>query len=181
MPWPESHPCSARQTTASVNHMDRTLTAGTKPRTSHHRLLRGVERGSARQSSLRGREGHHHSDEHWNHFKGNIGETSERHIDTIENWTELISIPSFCYSHCVCVCVCVFAFVRTCSCARTHLCIQISVIHVWTHCSLCVCVFLHTILYRNCFGRTVLYMCIENITSGLICITWALRVLSSAW
>ena len=25
----------------------------------------------------RTREGHHQSDEHWNHFKGNVGETSE--------------------------------------------------------------------------------------------------------
>ena len=34
---------------------------------------RCVERGSARRSSLKGR-----SDEHWNRFKGNVGETSER-------------------------------------------------------------------------------------------------------
>ena len=35
-----------------------TLPAGTKPRASHHRSLeeRGVERGSARRSSLKGRE-----------------------------------------------------------------------------------------------------------------------------
>ena len=140
MPWPESHPCSARQTTASVNHMDRTLTAGSKPRTSHHRLLRGVERGSARQSSLKGREGHHHSDEHWNHFKGNIGETSERHIDTIENWTELISIPSFCYSHCVCVCVCVC--LRLCAHARVraHTCAYRSVSYMFELIAVCVCV-----------------------------------------
>ena len=26
----------------------------------------------------RTREGHHQSDEHWNRFKGNVGETSER-------------------------------------------------------------------------------------------------------
>ena len=41
---------------------------------------RAQERGSAaRQSSLleRAREGHHQSDKHWNHFKGNVGETSE--------------------------------------------------------------------------------------------------------
>ena len=25
----------------------------------------------------------------------------------------------------------------------------------------CVCLFFHIILYVNCFGRTVLYMCIE--------------------
>ena len=34
---------------------------------------RGVERGSARRSSLKGREGHHRSDEHWSRFKGNVG------------------------------------------------------------------------------------------------------------
>ena len=60
---------------------------------------RGVERGSARRSSLKEREGHRQSDEHWNCFKGNVGETSERkggvhmffskHIDTILNRTEL--------------------------------------------------------------------------------------------
>ena len=45
------------------------------------------------------REGHRRSDEHWNHFKGNVGETSERwgvahmgffeRIDTILNRNEL--------------------------------------------------------------------------------------------
>ena len=45
------------------------------------------------------RKGHRQSDEHWNRFKGNVGETSERRdeahvgsserIDTILNWTEL--------------------------------------------------------------------------------------------
>ena len=50
---------------------------------------RGAERGNAR------REGHRQSDEHWNRFKGNGGETSERQgrahmgfserIDTILN------------------------------------------------------------------------------------------------
>ena len=53
------------------------------------------------------REGHHQSDEHWNRFKGNIGETSERQggtdmsfsecIDTILNWfdsgIELLKLP----------------------------------------------------------------------------------------
>ena len=40
---------------------------------------RGVERGSARRSSLKVRERvHRQSDEHWNRFKGDIGETSER-------------------------------------------------------------------------------------------------------
>ena len=57
---------------------------------------RGVERGSARRSSFeRTREGLRQSDEHWNRFKGNAGETSERRggarmgfserIDTILN------------------------------------------------------------------------------------------------
>ena len=37
------------------------------------------ERGSARRSSFeRTREGHRQSDEHWNKFKGDVGETSER-------------------------------------------------------------------------------------------------------
>ena len=57
---------------------------------------RGVERGSAGRSSFeRTREGHRQSDEHWNRFKGNVGETSDRRgaahmgfserIDTILN------------------------------------------------------------------------------------------------
>ena len=45
--------------------------------------------------------------------------------------TQLLSIPSFCYSQCVCVCACVRA---------------------------CVC--FHIIPDVNCFGRTVLYVCI---------------------
>ena len=41
---------------------------------------RGVERGSARRSSLKGREreSHRQSDKHWNRFKDNVGGTSER-------------------------------------------------------------------------------------------------------
>ena len=39
----------------------------------------GVKRGSARRSSLKGRERTIRSvDEHWNRFKGNLGGTSER-------------------------------------------------------------------------------------------------------
>ena len=48
-------------------------------------------------------EGHHQSDEHWNCFKGNFGETSERrdgahmcfheHVDTILNWTVAYLLP----------------------------------------------------------------------------------------
>ena len=39
---------------------------------------RGVERGSARRSSLKGRDGHRQSDEYLNSFKGDVGETSKR-------------------------------------------------------------------------------------------------------
>ena len=52
----------------------------------------------------RTREGHRQSDEHWNCFKGNIGETSERwggahmgfseRIDIISSWTELNGISA---------------------------------------------------------------------------------------
>ena len=48
----------------------------------HHTIdrleVRGVERGSARRCSLKGRDGQRQSDEHWNRFKGNVGETSQR-------------------------------------------------------------------------------------------------------
>ena len=47
----------------------------------------------------------------------------------------------------VCVCVRVCACVCVCACVRA--CVRA-----------CMCVF-HIILYVNCFGRTVLYMCIE--------------------
>ena len=51
---------------------------------------RGVERGSARRSSWKGR-----SDEHWNRFKGNIGETSERRGGAHNLWDFPIAyIPS---------------------------------------------------------------------------------------
>ena len=64
-----------------------------------HLEERGVERGTARtarrSSFERTRDGHRLSDEHWNRFKGNVGETSERrggahmgfskHKDTILN------------------------------------------------------------------------------------------------
>ena len=53
--------------------MLRRLPAGIKPR--HHTIDRlhdrGVERGSARRFSLK-------PDEHWNRFKGDVGETSEK-------------------------------------------------------------------------------------------------------
>ena len=60
---------------------------------------RGAERGSVRQSSLKGWERASISHWHWNPFKGDIGKTSERqdgahvgfskHTYTILNWTEL--------------------------------------------------------------------------------------------
>ena len=86
--------------------------------------------------------------------------------------SQLISVSSFCYCL-LCVCACVRACVRVCvhSCMHMHLLIQISIIHFWIHCSLCVCMhvcrivcvclFFHIILYVNCFGRTVLYVCLE--------------------
>ena len=52
---------------------------------------RGAERGSARRSSLkRTREGHRQSDEHWNCFKGNVGEPSERRGGTHMGFSERI-------------------------------------------------------------------------------------------
>ena len=70
----------------------------------HHTTdhVRGLERRSMRRTIFleRMREGHCQSDEHWNHFKGNTGETSERQsgahmgfskfIDTILNWSEIL-------------------------------------------------------------------------------------------
>ena len=69
----------------------------------------------------RTREGHRHSDEHWNRFKGNVGESSERrggeHMDfseriyTILSWTELnwtqnqMKIEHVVYLHDVAVCL----------------------------------------------------------------------------
>ena len=44
---------------------------------------RGVEKGSTRRSSLKGRVGHRQSDEHWNCFKGDVGETSKIHVQGI--------------------------------------------------------------------------------------------------
>ena len=49
----------------------------------------------------------------------------------------------------VCVCVCVCACVRACVCACVCVCSAFLL--------LCVCM----ILYVNCFGRTMLYMCTE--------------------
>ena len=78
---------------------------GINRRTSHHRPPGGDRRGKRKRPTIffetneRTREGHRRWDEHWNRFKGNVGETSERRcgahmgfserIDTILNWTEL--------------------------------------------------------------------------------------------
>ena len=52
---------------------------------------RSVERGSARRSSLkRTRKGHRQSNEHWNRFKGNVGETSERRGGAYMGFSERI-------------------------------------------------------------------------------------------
>ena len=78
----------------SLRHYQRAQSQG--HHTIDHLEERGVERGSARRSSLKGmRAGHHQSDEHWNFFKGDSGETSDRwdgahmgfseRIDTILN------------------------------------------------------------------------------------------------
>ena len=89
----------------------------------HHTIDRLDERGVERDRGAtifleRTREGHRQSDEHWNSFKGNVGEISEKRggahevfsarIDTILNWTELLCflwlrlhtfyvISAFCY------------------------------------------------------------------------------------
>ena len=60
---------------------------------------------------------------------------------------------------CVCVCVRACVHVCVCVCACVHVCVCMCA-------SVCVhvraCVFSHIILHINCFGRTVLYMCIES-------------------
>ena len=58
--------------------------------------------------------------------------------------SQLISVPSFCYSQCVCVCGGGGGSVCVCSAFVVRFC-----------CCFCI------ILYVNCFGRTMLYMCIE--------------------
>ena len=62
----------------SLRHYLRAQSQGHQ--TTDHPEERGTERGSARRSSLKGREKviANHRDEHWNRFKDNVGETSER-------------------------------------------------------------------------------------------------------
>ena len=72
--------------------------------TSQHRSPGGERRWKRKRYTIfleRTREGHRQSGEHWNRFKGTVGETSERRgrahmdfserIDTILNWTKLPS------------------------------------------------------------------------------------------
>ena len=59
--------------------------------------------------------------------------------------SDLIPVPSFCYSQCVCVCGGGGGGVCVCVCV----------------CSGFFVLFFCIILYVNCFGRTMLYMCTE--------------------
>ena len=75
------------------------LPAGTKPRTSHHRSPEGEKRGKRKRSTFffeRTREDYCQSFEHWNRFKGNVGETCQRRggAHTISNSTELRPVYS---------------------------------------------------------------------------------------
>ena len=91
----------AEQPSQVVSEMLRSLRHYLQAQSQGHHTIdrleeRGVERGSARRFFLeRTREGHRQSDEHWNRFKDNAGENSERQggahmgfserIDTILN------------------------------------------------------------------------------------------------
>ena len=73
------HKWLASQNIGSVEVLE-TLPAGTKPRTSHHRSPGREKRRKRKRSMIfleMTREGHRHSDEHWNRFKGNVGETCQ--------------------------------------------------------------------------------------------------------
>ena len=60
-----------------------TLPGGTKPRTSHHWSAGGKITWLWQPIFLEmTREGHCQSDNHWNHFKGNVRETFERQGET---------------------------------------------------------------------------------------------------
>ena len=63
-----------------------TLPPSTEPRTSHHRSPGGERRSMI---SLE-RKGHRQSDQHWNCFKGNAGETSERRDGACMGFSELL-------------------------------------------------------------------------------------------
>ena len=74
----------------SVEELE-TLPAGTEPRTSHHGSPGGERRRPRQRPTIfleRARKGHRQSDQLWNCFKGNVGETPERrggsHMDLPE-------------------------------------------------------------------------------------------------
>ena len=75
-----------------------TTCGGTKLKTSHHRSPGGERRGQRKHSTTclgRTREGHHQSDKHWNGFKGNTGETSERRDGANMGFSERVhTIPN---------------------------------------------------------------------------------------
>ena len=105
--------CSASRKIWSVEKLE-TLPAGTKPRTSHHWSPEGERRWTT-IFLKRTRESHRQSDEHWNRFKGNVRETSERWGSAYEPATFQSQV--WYSSHwAIRVCVCVRACVRACVC-----------------------------------------------------------------
>ena len=73
-----------------------------------------------------------------------------------------------CVRACVCVCVCACVCVFVCLCASVRALrivatdkILLLCVCVCVRACVCVCVCFRIILYVNCFGRTVLYICIE--------------------
>ena len=83
--------------TRNVEELE-TRPAGTKPGTRHHRSPGGGRRGERKRSTIflkRMKECHRQSGEHWNCFKGNIGETFERrggaHMDFFERLNTILN------------------------------------------------------------------------------------------
>ena len=65
-----------------------TLPAGTNPWTSHSRSSRRERCGKRKRSTIffeKTRSLHGQSDEHWNWFKGNVGEICQRQVNTVKN------------------------------------------------------------------------------------------------
>ena len=76
----------------SVEELE-TLPAGTEPRTSHHGSPGGERRRPRQRPTIfleRARKGHRQSDQLWNCFKGNVGETPERRGGSHMGLPELI-------------------------------------------------------------------------------------------
>ena len=67
-----------------------------------------------------------------------------------------------------------------CVCVHMGLCVHTDQSYMFQFTVVCVCLFFHTILCVNCFGRAVLYMLL-NIIFRFICIMWIIRVLMSTW